>query len=83
MPGRTWRAAGPEALARVRSLLLRRGGIEDERLGSPHEVWRIRIDRTVFTGYTSGTIYCNGATLPELVFLYDSISDTLERSRRG
>ena len=49
--GRTWKGAAPEALARVRELLLRRGAIEDKDLKNPHETWRVRIEKTVFTGY--------------------------------
>jgi hypothetical protein len=74
MRGRTWKGVGPEALDQVRRLLLRRGGIEDRDLTNPYEAWRVRIDRSVFTGYRSGTIYANGGDLPELSFLYESIS---------
>ena len=37
----------------------------------------MRIDKVVFTGYRSGTIYCNGGNIPELPFLYKSISGVL------
>lgn len=74
MDGRTWKGANPEALAKIRALLLRRGGIEDKELKNPHEAWRVRIETSVFTGYRSGTIYCNGGDIPELPFLYTSIS---------
>jgi len=47
-------------LAVIRELLIRRGAVEDRDLSNPHEAWRVRIDRVVFTGYRSGTIYCNG-----------------------
>lgn len=73
--GRTWKGATPDALARVRELLLRRGAIEDKDLKNPHEAWRVRIEKTVFTGYRSGSIYCNGGHLPEISFLYESISN--------
>jgi hypothetical protein len=46
---------------------------------NPHEAWRVRIEKVVFTGYRSGTIYCNGGAIPELSFLYTSISEVLER----
>ena len=77
--GRTWKGATPDALARVRELLIRRGAIEDRDLKSPHEAWRVRIEKAVFTGYRSGSIYCNGGHLPELPFLYESISNLLNR----
>jgi hypothetical protein len=75
--GKTWKGARPEALTEIRSILIRRGGVEDKELKNPHEAWRIRIENSVFTGYRSGTIYCNGGSIPELPFLYKSISDVL------
>ena len=80
MPGKTWKGARPDDLVKVRDMLLRRGAIEDKKLGNPYELWRVRIDRTVFTGYRTGTIYCNGATIPELPFLYKSISEIVDRT---
>ncbi len=75
--GRTWKHASPADLAKVRALLVRRGAILDKERTSPHELWRARIERVVFTAYTSGTLYCSGGNLPELSFLYASISETL------
>ncbi len=77
MRGRTWKRASPEGLVAARGLLVRRGGILDKELLNPHELWRIRIERVVFTAYTSGTLYCSGGNLPELGFLYESISRVL------
>lgn len=76
---KTWKGAGSEAITEIRELLLRRGALEDRDLKNPHEAWRVRIERTVFTGYRSGTIYCNGGSIPELAFLYRSISEALDR----
>jgi hypothetical protein len=77
MEGRTWKGATPQALVKVRDLLLRRGAVEDKDLRNTHEAWRVRIDASVFTGYRSGTIYCSGGSIPELFFLYKSISEIL------
>jgi hypothetical protein len=79
---KTWKGASPESLAIVRGILLRRGAVEDKDLTNPHEAWRVRIEKVVFTGYRSGTIYCNGGDIPELSFLYKSISEALERQGR-
>jgi hypothetical protein len=57
--------------------LIRRGAAEDKELKNPSEAWRVRIDKVVFTGYQSGSIYCTGGNIPELPFLYRSISDEL------
>jgi len=80
MQGKTWKHASPDQLAHVRGLLLRRGAVEDRDLKNPSEAWRVRIDKVVFMGYRSGTIYCNGGTIPELPFLYKSISESLGQS---
>ena len=73
--GKTWKGANPKALGEIRELLIRRGAVEDKDLRNPHEAWRVRIEKSVFTGYRSGTIYCNGGGIPELAFLYKSISE--------
>jgi len=73
--GKTWKGVSPKALAEIRVLLIRRGAVEDTDLRNPHEAWRVRIEKSVFTGYRSGTIYCNGGDIPELAFLYKSISE--------
>ena len=77
MLGRSWKHASPEGLAQVRGMLIRRGGILDKELANPHELWRVRIERVVFTAYTSGTLYCSGGNLPELTFIYETISKIL------
>ena len=80
MQGKTWKGASPKALAEIRELLIRRGAVEDKDLSNAHEAWRVRIEKSVFTGYRSGTIYCNGGDIPELTFLYKSISETVGSS---
>ncbi len=80
MQGKTWKGASPKALTEIRELLIRRGAVEDKDLSNPHEAWRVRIEKSVFTGYRSGTIYCNGGDIPELAFLYKSISKTVGSS---
>ena len=77
MQGKTWKGASPKALTEIRELLIRRGAVEDKDLRNPHEAWRVRIEKSVFTGYRSGTIYCTGGDIPELAFLYESISEAV------
>ncbi len=77
MRGRSWKGASSEDLAKVRAMLIRRGAIQDKELSNPYELWRVRIERVVFTAYTSGTLFCSGGTLPELSFLYETISRAL------
>ena len=77
MLGRSWKHASPEDLSKIRAVLIRRGAIPDRELSNPHELWRVRIERVVFTAYTSGTLYCSGGNLPELSFIYETISKIL------
>jgi ribonuclease HII len=79
MRGRTWRKGTAEGLAGVRELLLKHGATEDKGLKNPYELWRVRIEDTVFTGYRTGSIYCNGGKIPELPFLYQEISKLLDQ----
>lgn len=74
---RTWRNIRSSRSFEVRNLLLRVGGIEDTDLKGNSEVWRVRLGKAVFTGYGTGTIYCNGAAEPELGFLYEQIEKSL------
>jgi hypothetical protein len=77
MRGRSWKHASPEALRSVRAILIRRGAVQDKEVSNPHELWRVRIERVVFTAYANGTLYCSGGSLLELAFLYESISRIL------
>ena len=58
-------------------MLLYSGGSEDEELKGESEIWRVRLGRAVFTGYGTGTIYCNGTREPELLFVYGRINGLL------
>lgn len=76
-PSRTWRTATAAASLEVRDLLTRAGGVEDKDLAGDRETWRVRLGKTVFTGYDTGTIYCTGGREPELQFLYQRIAGLL------
>lgn len=87
MPGftrpRTWRNVGLGSLSEIRAKLVQLGALEDPNLRNPSEAWRLRHAGSVFTAYSSGTLYCNGGEAPELEILYGMISEladqTLER----
>ena len=67
---KTWRGVAEIANSDVRALLARAGAVEDSDVHGNAEAWRTRLGRAVFTGYSTGTIYCNGGAEPELSFLY-------------
>jgi ribonuclease HII len=77
---RSWKNTVADKLAHVKEILLRAGAIEDKNLKNPHEAWRVRLEGTVFTAYTTGTLYCNGGELPELTFLYEKVSEALDQA---
>lgn len=59
-------------------MLLHSGAVADRNPVGNSELWRVRLGRAVFTGYGTGTIYCNGAYEPELGFVYNRIERLLE-----
>lgn len=75
---KTWRKVSQPKSFGIRDLLLKSGGVEDQELTGNAELWRVRLGRAVFTGYGTGTIYCNGVREPELLFVYGRISSLLE-----
>lgn len=77
----TWRNIRPVTSFEIRNLVLQVGGIEDSELKGNNEMWRVRLGRAVFTGYGTGTIYCNGEAEPELKFLYQQV-DSIVRTGR-
>jgi len=83
VPGRRWRAPTPQRSSAVRELLVRLGAAPDSEVGGPYEVWRVRLGRVVFTGYSTGTIYCAGGSEPELSFVYQKIGELLGDGEGG
>jgi hypothetical protein len=70
---RTWREIPPARSRAIRDLLVQMGGVPDAQTRGTHESWRVRLGRAVFTGYTTGTVYCTGGDEPELDFLYTQV----------
>lgn len=65
----------------IRGLLTKAGGVEDRILKGNQEVWRVRIGKSVFTGYQTGSVYCTGGSEPELGFLYQRIDALVVAAR--
>jgi len=60
-------------LNEIKDLLLNNGATED-KVSNEHEIWRVRIGKSVFTLYSSGTLFNNQATSEEVLKLRDEIS---------
>ena len=58
----------------VKKIIRSYGGIEDEAIKAGTEVWRMRIDKAVFTMYRNGTLYCNAARDKKMLKLRDEIT---------
>jgi len=54
--GRTWKNVDKDKAEEIRKHLLECGGTE-EKVKSPHEVWRIKFSDSTFTFYSKGTLY--------------------------
>ena len=75
--GRTWKGVASESADKVREFLLSQGATEDTGLKGASEVWRLRCMGSVFTYYTSGSLYFSGSTGNQLDLAYDKICELL------
>lgn len=56
MNGRTWKNLSLDLLQQIHSQLVSSAGNETE-IKNPHELWRIKVDDSVFIAFKSGTLY--------------------------
>jgi len=56
MPGRTWKSIENPIAEKIRKYLFENGGTE-QRVKSQYEGWRVKFSDSIFTYYTTGTIY--------------------------
>lgn len=59
---------------KVKELIKSYGATEDDTSNNSTETWRLRIGKSVFTLYSSGTLYNNQATSQEVLELKDKLS---------
>jgi hypothetical protein len=78
-PSRTWRRLSVSTSVQFRNLLIHAGGAEDREILGSGEAWRVRVGCAVFTGYSTGTVYCPGGAEPELQFLYSGLDELQTR----
>lgn len=77
MSGRTWKSLSSDSLQQIRLNLLDTGGTEVEAKHSS-EIWRIRVDDSVFIAFRNGTLYhtpsnSNSIQVAEAARLIDSL----------
>ena len=74
---KSWRGIPKDKWENLKKLLLSCGGKEDKEVKGIKEVWRIRIDKTVFTMYETGTLFSTAPTCDEAVKAHREISNFL------
>ncbi|NIP61719.1 MAG: hypothetical protein GWN01_13575 [Nitrosopumilaceae archaeon] len=72
--GKKWQISDSES-DEVKDLILSYNATEDDTSKSPSEVWRLRIGKSVFTLYTSGTLFNNQATSTEVYELREKLDN--------
>ncbi|MEO0090001.1 MAG: hypothetical protein ABIK77_01050 [candidate division WOR-3 bacterium] len=74
LTGRKWRVNKNKA-EKIKSLLLEKGG-KQEKVNSPYEIWRIRLEDAVFTYYSTKTLYSTPTKVesPEVINAWEEIN---------
>ena len=80
VPNRKWPKVTDASAEQIKDRLLRNGGLEDEKLTSPYEAWRIRYSDATFILYKNGTLYVTDSNDGSLVEAHTFI-DSLVESR--
>ncbi len=74
MNGRTWRRLDDDKDKRIRNLLLSNGGTELP-CHADFERWRIQLEDSTFTSYTSGVIYSTPTSSPTVQRIWSEIDE--------
>ncbi len=74
LTGRKWQVNKSKA-EKIKSLLLEKGG-KQEKVNSPYEIWRIRLEDAIFTYYSSKTLYSTPTKrdTPEVINAWEEIN---------
>lgn len=75
MKPKTWKNISKDKAEKVKKLLLAEGGVEDKNVGGVGEKWRIRTEKSVFTYYDKGTLFCNKASIEDIEKVSNIIGD--------
>lgn len=75
--GRTWKGVSEPLSAEVKRCLLELGANADHDLKGGSEVWRLRLEGSVFTFYKSGSLFCSGGASEKIDPIYTTISKLL------
>jgi ribonuclease HII len=66
MKSKTWKNVSEEDAERVKEFLLANNGVEDKNVKGIGEKWRVRLEKSVFTYYDKGTLFCNKASIEDI-----------------
>ena len=82
MKSKTWKNVSEEKAEKVKALLLAKGGLEDENIKGVGEKWRIRTEKSVFTYYDKGTLFCNKASVEDIEKISEIIDYKVESIKK-
>jgi ribonuclease HII len=74
MNGRTWKNLNSDSLQKIHSQLLVSGG-KETAIKNPHELWRLKIDDSVFIAFKKGTLYHtpSNSNSPEVIVACEKV----------
>ncbi len=71
-PGQKW-SIPLEQAEEIKLRIIQEGGLEDQKITSQYELWRVRFSDATFTCYKSGTLYCTDTQDPAVVAIWNEI----------
>ena len=78
---KSWKNIPPEKFEELRQFLLLQGGKQDDAVKGVKELWRIRIDKTIFTLWETGTLFGTTPQSSEEFTLQQEITKLLGQIR--
>lgn len=66
MKSKTWKNVSEEDAERVKEFLVANNGVEDKNVKGVGKKWRVVLEKSVFTYYDKGTLFCNKASIEDI-----------------
>lgn len=78
MKSKTWKNVPEEKAERVKAILIANGGVEDKNIKGVGEKWRVRSEKSVFTYYDKGTLFCNKVSIEDIEKISNIVGEKIE-----
>jgi ribonuclease HII len=82
MKPKTWMDVSKDDSEKVKKFLLLNKGVEDKEIKGVGEVWRIKTEKSVFTYYSKGTLFCNKATIEDIEKISGILGKVIEEPEK-